>query len=85
MIGDPFTKSVLVGNLGLQFGGQTYAFTDAASLGLVGGTLYSYGPPSNDLTKPNQYNAQTVTSTLDPFAGYWILALQPCTLLVPQP
>ena len=77
MVGDPFPGPVLIGTLKVQFGNQAYGYTDAVSLGLISGTLYSYDSAGN------KYVAQDATKTLDPYVGYWILALQPCTLLVP--
>ena len=79
MVGDPFTGPVLIGTLKVQYGNQAYGYTDAVNLGLISGTLYSYDSASN------KYVAQDGAKTLDPYVGYWILALQPCTLLVPQP
>ena len=83
MVGDPFTGPVLIGALKVQVVNQavnqTYSYTDAVSLGLISGTLYSY---TNNATSTG-YAPQDATKTLDPYVGYWILALQPCTLLVP--
>lgn len=79
MIGDPFTTPVDMSSLMVEdSSGTQHTFADATQAGLVGATLYSY--PAN----ASAYTAQT-SGPIDPYAGYWVLAGQNCTLLVPAP
>lgn len=79
MIGDPFPISVDMSSLiVMDSSGAQHSFAAAVQTGLVGPTLYSY--PAN----AQAYSSQT-SGTLDPYAGYWIVANQNCTLLIPAP
>lgn len=80
MIGDPFPTAVSVAGLQVQDGGGAQSsFSQAVSSGLLGGTLYAYP------TGASQYQVIGVDGSLSPFAGEWIYAYRPCTLLVSSP
>ena len=84
MIGDPFTGSVNLRDLQVQDGnGNAFSLVDANTQALVSNTLYRYSLANGGMG----YVALSPTKSdiLAPYVGYWVLAYQPCTLLVPSP
>ena len=80
MIGDPFDAAVSLTSLQVQdAGGVQSGFSQAVSAGLIRGTLYAYPAGAT------QYQAIGMNGSLAPFAGEWIYAYHPCTLLVSHP
>ncbi|MEO7719326.1 MAG: protease pro-enzyme activation domain-containing protein [Capsulimonas sp.] len=78
MIGDPFNASAAISSLQVTAGGTTKSFAAAVTAGTVSGTLYRYDAALH------YYIGQT-SGALAPFAGYWIYAAQPCSLVFPAP
>ena len=84
MIGDPFTGSVKLSDLQVQDGGgNAFSLVDANNQALVSSTLYRYSLANGSMG----YVALLPTKgdILAPYVGYWVLAYQPCTLLIPSP
>lgn len=80
LIGDPFPSDVSLSNVRVQdAAGKQYSLKDAAGAGLIQTTLYSYPAGST------KYQSVGPTGSLEPFMGYWIHALRPCTLVIAAP
>lgn len=81
-IGCPFITTVrfdqasVVGSDGID-----RTITEAANAGLIVPTLFYYDPVTND------YNFATALgdAVMEPYVGYWLLALRPVTLIVSPP
>jgi len=75
LIGDPFPSPVALA--ALQAVSQSGGVYPVGTLGsIVSQTLYTYGPGATAYVP-------VTGGSLTPFAGYWILAYQPCTLVFP--
>ena len=82
LVGDPFSAPVVVSGLSASSGGTTYTGMTAANQhGLLYTTLYTYPNPGG--TTP--YKSLGTSDSLQPFAGYWMYAFQPCALLISAP
>ncbi len=101
MIGNPFAGTVKMNDLlvqpittsmGVQVGGTPTDLKTASDNAVLSFTFYKYGVTQaapNTLTylpvTPASITPPAPINTLDPYLGYWVLAYQPCTLLVPSP
>jgi hypothetical protein len=81
-IGSPFITTIrldqatVVGPDGID-----RSIVEAASAGLISPTLFAYDPFTNDYTFPTNLG----DAVMEPYVGYWILALRPVTLILSQP
>ncbi len=81
-IGSPFITTIrfdqasVVGSDGID-----RTITEASNAGLIIPTLFYYDPVTND------YNFATVLgdAVMEPYVGYWLLALRPVTLVLSPP
>ena len=90
MIGDPFLSTIVAGpklsEIQVQVGAKALTNTSAPisleianNLAVVSDTFYDYvGGAYVPVARANG-------GRLVPYVGYWVLAYQPCTLLVPSP
>lgn len=77
-IGDPFPIAAPLSTITVS--GSNGSGPLASTPNVVQATLYSYN------TSSGAYDALSpATDALNPYAGYWIFAAQPCTLSVPVP
>jgi hypothetical protein len=81
-IGSPFVATIRLDQASVVGpDGIDRRIRDAASAGLIVPTLFHYNPVTND------YGFETVLAdaVLEPYVGYWILALRPVTLVLSPP
>jgi hypothetical protein len=81
-IGNPFTSSVRMDHVRVAgLNGGEWSLDEAVSRDMLLPTVYAYDPATNSYT----WELTPSEAYLAPYAGYWLLARQDCTLLFPPP
>jgi hypothetical protein len=77
MIGDPYSMAIDLSTSTIQTPSGSVSFLVAEQTHLVSTTLYTL--------RPGDTGYETATTALQPFAGYWFWAQNPCILTISPP
>lgn len=81
-IGNPFTSSVRMDGVRVAAAtGGEWSLADAVDRNMLLPTIFAYDPATNSYT----WDLSPSDSWMNPYTGYWILAREDCTLLIPPP
>lgn len=84
MIGDPFNEIVGWSGVLLERGGERLTVMQAVQRGWTNGILYEYVPNPVNPDLPGHYEFSGVGGgAMQPWKGYWVLANQEVTLIIP--
>lgn len=81
-IGNPFTSSIRMDTVRVQAAsGGEWSLDEAVNRNMLLPTIFAYDPATNSYT----WELSASASWANPYTGYWILAREDCTLLIPPP
>lgn len=81
-IGNPFTSSVRMDTVRVAAAsGGEWTLEEAVSRNMLLPTIFAYDPATNSYT----WELTAAESWANPYTGYWLLAREDCTLLIPPP
>ena len=81
-IGNPFGSSVRLDQIRVAAtSGGEYSLDEAVNRNMLVPTIFAYDPSTNSYT----WELTPSESWMNPYSGYWLLAREDCTLLIPPP
>ena len=81
-MGSPFVSTIRLDQISVVGpDGISRTVMEAFNAGLIIPTLYAYDPVLNDYT----FATSLADAVLEPYVGYWLLALRPVTLIISPP